>query len=164
MICLNQDPEGQIKPLKERPDAIPENAWELLVANNAKIWSVGSQTIEGASTPDSDHDFLVFTWSPIPHVYSSIGCDLEWGSEHYEPSNGKFNSWRSNDVNFIATYDTHFCRNFLIANSVAQKLGLKSRDDRVALFQAVLYRNAPVALPDPLFVKTYADLDAEIPF
>jgi hypothetical protein len=45
------------------------------------------------------------------------------------------------DVNLIATSDGDFFRRFLAATQVCIRLNLMNKEDRIALFQAVLYGN-----------------------
>jgi hypothetical protein len=52
-----------------------------------------------------------------------------------------FVSLRNGDVNLIVTMDPLFARRFLLATRLATRLNLLNKDDRVALFQAVLYGN-----------------------
>jgi len=154
----------ELVPLKERPEIIDLPIWELLIAEHAKVWPVGSRTIEGAFKPESDHDFLVFSASPAPHVFDQAGFTLETGGNHYEPSEGYFNSWRKGAVNFVATYRPSFCENFLKANTIAQALKLKDREDRVTLFKALLYNDFPVKIPDPSVKWAWTPSDDDIPF
>jgi hypothetical protein len=53
-----------------------------------------------------------------------------------------FVSLRRGEVNLIVTDQTRFFRRFLAATSVAKKLNLLSKPDRIDLFQAVLYGNS----------------------
>jgi hypothetical protein len=50
-----------------------------------------------------------------------------------------FVSLRSGDVNLIVTSDARFAARFLVATRLATQLNLLNKNDRVALFQAVLY-------------------------
>jgi len=55
-----------------------------------------------------------------------------------------FTSFRrkSDDLNLIVTDSPEFAKKFLAATSVAKKLNLLAKADRIALFQAVLYGNS----------------------
>jgi hypothetical protein len=48
---------------------------------------------------------------------------------------------RHDVVNIIATSDTDFFNRFLAATQVCTRLNLMNKEDRIALFQAVLYGN-----------------------
>lgn len=52
-----------------------------------------------------------------------------------------FASYRKGELNLIVTAGEDFFQRFIAATSVAQRLNLHSKEDRVALFQAVLYGN-----------------------
>ena len=54
-----------------------------------------------------------------------------------------FKSFRLGEHNLIITESPSFHKKFLLASSVAKKLDLLVKEDRVALFQAILYGNAP---------------------
>lgn len=104
-----------------------------------EIYCVGSRTIQQGFTDESDYDFLVFKAKPLPEVMEDLGYNLEKGSAHYEPSEGQFNSWRKGSVNIILTKDNLFKLKFLLANNTAKALRLVKREERVRLFQKVLY-------------------------
>lgn len=53
----------------------------------------------------------------------------------------RFQSFRCDDVNLIVTVDSEFYNRFVAATSVAMRLNLLEKSDRIALFQAVLYGN-----------------------
>ena len=53
-----------------------------------------------------------------------------------------FNSFTLGIENIIATQSPEFFRRFLAATSVSKRLNLLNKEDRIALFQAVLYANA----------------------
>ncbi len=128
--------------LSSKPDVIDGDHYKVLSDLGCKLWPVGSRTIEGAAKSDSDYDFLVFTHARIPDVFFGLGYDLNLG-QHYDPSEGAFNSWRLGSVNLIATDNFHFCNKFLRANEVAKALRLTDRANRVTLFQAILYAKSP---------------------
>jgi hypothetical protein len=127
------------KPLIERPEIIPVEHYEAIKNAGGYLWPVGSRTIDGAAQHDSDYDFLFLSKDRIPDVFDKLGYDLLSGGAHYDPSEGRFNSWRLGFVNFIATDEIEFVKRFLVANEAAKRMSLKSRNDRVTLFQAVLY-------------------------
>ena len=109
---------------------------------------VGSQTITGAATSESDVDVLCYTWckwlavkrlkklgyfhtcrpSNIPSPYRSrIATD-------------KFVTMRGPDkLNLIITSSHKFYKRFSDANRVAQRLVLTNKEDRIILFQYILY-------------------------
>ena len=129
-------------------DKLRELAPDVFELDGCTFHAVGSRTIYGAARDDSDYDLLVISKDPIPHLFDKMGFEID-AREHYEPSKGGFNSWRRNELNVILTYSRHFGSAFRNANALCVCLGLTSRDDRVAVFQAILYGNYPnQQLPD----------------
>lgn len=121
-------------------EVMPTKEYQELIEHGCEIYCVGSRTIRGGFTAKSDYDFLVYnpngeTWN----LMEELEYTLESGSEHYEPSEGQFNSWRKNNINIIMTGDKLFSLKFLCANNLAQAIGLTTRPERVKLFQKVLY-------------------------
>ena len=57
------------------------------------------------------------------------------------PPEAQFNSFVKDEDNIIATCSLLFYERFLAATSVARRLNLMRKADRIALFQAVLYGN-----------------------
>ena len=56
----------------------------------------------------------------------------------------RFTSYSKDEINLIVTEDKKFYRRFLAASSVAKRLNLLDKSDRIALFQAVLYGNLTI--------------------
>jgi hypothetical protein len=99
----------------------------------------GSQVIGGA-TSDSDFDILVqvkeirsatdyitggYTWSTVE--YGLIGEDTH------------FQSLKHGSVNLILTDKTEFYDLFMLATKTARMLNLTKKEDRIRLFQFILY-------------------------
>lgn len=53
----------------------------------------------------------------------------------------QFWSYTKGEVNFIITKSPIFFKRFMVATSVSKRLNLLHKQDRIALFQAVLYGN-----------------------
>lgn len=102
-----------------------------------RIEPVGSRITCDPIPPDSDEDFLVLTSQlmAILHVFDSHGFDQD-GSRI---DGGDFKSYSRGDLNIITTTDDVFFQNFMAASSVAKRLNLLDKADRIALFRAVLY-------------------------
>lgn len=60
-------------------------------------------------------------------------------SEHEYDSLGSFVSWRKGNQNYITTEVEDFYNKFVFATEIARLLNLKIKQDRVKLFQAILY-------------------------
>lgn len=78
-------------------------------------------------------DEWVFGGSKIPPDVNYIAPD-EW-----------FASYTKGEVNLIITASDQFYRRFVAATSIAKRLNLLEKPDRIALFQAVLYANGESA-------------------
>jgi len=112
---------------------------ELLREYAHSIDCVGSRTIKGGYHAGSDYDFLVEMSGDIYEVLTDMEFELEGDSEHYEPNQGEFNSWRKGNINLVVTSSTLFKLKFLAANNLVRQLGLKKRPERVKIFQRILY-------------------------
>lgn len=110
---------------------------------------VGSRATCNPAPTDTDADYLCITGN-LPQVRERLeGLGFETTTDaEYEGMRSSFISFKRDDVNVIATDDGEFHRAFLAATSIAKRLNLLKKQDRVALFQAVLYRNA-----DPAFLE-----------
>lgn len=110
-----------------------------------RIVAVGSRATCDPAPVGTDEDWLVAVkegeLQRAINLLGTAGFQLDNPNEHYRPEEGVFNSWRYEDVNVILTSDLCFYRRFLAASSVAKRLNLLEKADRVALFQAVLYGN-----------------------
>ena len=121
-----------------------------------KSQMVGSQTIPGAVTSDSDTDWLILVWSKQYAVADSYfrGFKLsptmtlngrrhpyaKWDIRRYS----KFVSVRDKDnTNIIFTSSSRFYNKFVAANDLAIKLRLTDKADRIALFQYIIYGKRP---------------------
>lgn len=92
----------------------------------------------------SDYDYLVFcpdarAVSQAVSIMSSHGFLWE-GSEHYQNAAASgFMSWRGGEVNLIVTGDPEFAARHAVATKLCSRLNLMDKQDRIAVFQAVLY-------------------------
>ena len=91
----------------------------------------------------TDEDYLVWTGGlgGDEEALIDAGFTVEGEPEFYTGNdNGGFSSYRKGDVNVITTPDIDFYRHFLTATELAKRFNLLKKSDRIALFQAVLYR------------------------
>jgi len=104
---------------------------------------VGSRVTCDPVPEDSDIDILV--------LVRSI-AEIQGTEDHTGSMSGQsaFVSLREGDRNYIITADPVFFEKFMLATGVAKKLNLLKKEDRVALFQAILYGKAPEDRSDPL--------------
>lgn len=123
----------------------PLDITPALEAEKCTIEPCGSRVTCNPPPVGTDQDFLVVV-PPREDVVSRVVGHLStagyhWeGSEHYQIVAGNdFMSWRKGDVNLIVTASPTFTKRHRAATHVCKRLNLLSKDDRVALFQAVLY-------------------------
>lgn len=108
---------------------------------------VGSRVTCNPPPADTDLDVLVHVTDMFEaQTYLTLAGFDHDGSEisdrHDFVFDSAFRSYSKGEVNVILTDDKEFHSRFLAASSVAKRLNLLQKDDRVALFQAVLYGNA----------------------
>jgi hypothetical protein len=127
---------------------------------------VGSPVTCCPAPEDTDQDVLVLVAKAqlfdCLFALQDAGFSLDGSSpdnlaEHLE-SVESFSSFKQGDLNIILTSDEQFFRRFMATTSVAKHLNLLEKEDRIALFQAVLYGNDVLVSPDP------TDLACGIPF
>jgi len=126
---------------------------------------VGSRITCDPAPTGTDQDVLVLT---TPHLwrqelepmllgagYTLDGSDCGNQAEYMEEEELSFQSYKLDDLNLIITFHDGFYQRFMAATKVAKKLNLLDKDDRVMLFQAVLYGNPPpvpfeeIEFPEP---------------
>lgn len=107
---------------------------------------VGSRYTVDPPPMDTDEDWLVLI--PDKHFKDGRVVDLinqnkfylDNPNEHYRADESLFNSWRGpENTNILITANRDFHNRFLAATALAKKYNLKTRPERVELFQAVLY-------------------------
>lgn len=116
--------------------------------NGAEIVPVGSRVTCNPPVTDTDEDYLIFASEDVLQKWLAeslkLGFDLDDRSKHYRVEDNDFNSWRGpENVNLIVTASRQFFNRFVCATSIAKQFNLRTKADRVTLFQGVLYGNAP---------------------
>lgn len=114
----------------------------------------GSRVTCNPPPTDTDQDYLVSivdeysTHGEIEKVISEADellASLEFvleGSDHYQVMiSSHFASYRKGDVNLIVSSNLEFSRRHRSATKLCTRLNLMDKEDRKALFQAVLYGN-----------------------
>lgn len=130
---------------------------ELLEGRCLKYEAVGSRVTCDPAPMDTDQDVLVLTsrelWDEglgtglAASGFEKGGSDCGNQVDYLASVPNSFQSFKCGELNLIVTFDPEFYRRFLAATGVAKTLNLLSKDDRVMLFQAVLYANDPRPLP-----------------
>ena len=120
----------------------------LRYANRHEL--VGSRITCNPPPVDTDQDVLVFVTEENADYFVSkmkgAGFDVELGEGYAEDAlnSGEedcFQSYRPGDVNLIVTVDERFYTRFSAATAMAKRANLMLKEERIALFQAVLYGN-----------------------
>lgn len=101
---------------------------------------VGSRVTCDPVPPDADLDVLGLV---LPDQLSNVVDRLQ-GMEFDTGGSGSmdaclFVSMKRDQVNLILTKDIEFYDRFLLATNVAKRLNLLKKEDRLVLFQAILY-------------------------
>ena len=111
----------------------------------------GSNYICNPPVIDTDMDFIVLIKDE--DYFDTIGrlslCEWELGGSDptpvseagYENADYGFASWKKGNVNLIITTSQDFYNKFVYATEVAKRQNLLKKEDRVALFQKILYGN-----------------------
>jgi hypothetical protein len=137
------------------------------------IWTqavaVGSRATCNPPPKNTDEDWLILCpedrWERLKRKLASEGWALD-GSEVSDELNDLCHSERFNSfskdideqrVNLIATRSEEFFDRFWAATTIAKHLNLMIKQDRIDLFQAVLYGNARDDMPEqPAVLEPYA--------
>lgn len=129
---------------------LDQNIQDLLrYANRHEL--VGSRITCNPPPVDTDQDVLVFVDSENADYFVSrmknAGFDVELGEGYAEDAlnsgeEDRFQSYRLGDVNLIVTVDERFYTRFSAATAMAKRANLMHKEERIALFQAVLYGNS----------------------
>lgn len=126
-----------------------QNTIEDIKGKSSALALVGSRVTCNPAPQDTDQDVLVLLSAGeaarlIPELMGAGFCvdgsDIRDPREHLGAGD-TFQSFSLGDLNLILTQDGLFYRKFMAATSVAKRLNLLNKADRVALFQAVLYGN-----------------------
>lgn len=123
-------------------DELPNDVAKILAG--CVIDPCGSRVTCDPPKLDTDRDFLVVI-PDVPSTISEIIRALEdagfyWeGSIHYQDAASNFMSWRRDDLNLIVTSNAEFATRHRAATFVCKRLNLPSKQDRITVFQAVLY-------------------------
>lgn len=130
---------------------LDQNIQDLLrYANRHEL--VGSRITCNPPPEDTDQDVLVFVDSENADYFVSrmknAGFNVELGEGYAEDAlnsgeEDRFQSYRLGDVNLIVTVDERFYNRFSAATAMAKRANLMQKEERIALFQAVLYGNSP---------------------
>lgn len=119
------------------------------------ITPVGSRVTCAPAPTETDQDWLILIepaqWQPLCTELDgpwTFGGSLIRPEDHQSKPEERFWSWVRGVDNLIVTDSPVFHQRFLAATSVAKRLNLLDKHDRIALFQAVLYGSVVGAAPE----------------
>ena len=103
----------------------------------------GSRYICDPAPMDTDEDYVVLCSNKgraeILRLMDTWKFDIGGSRPASASDDSAFKSFKKGDLNFIITTDIEFFGRFVAATTVAKRLNLLAKADRVALFRAVLY-------------------------
>lgn len=105
--------------------------------------AVGSRVTCNPPVMDTDRDILVLCKDVL--AFGTVAVNQGWKTATSLAEGAaklRFVSVAKGEVNLIAVDEAGFRNLFLAATSVAKRLNLMKKEDRIALFQAVLYGRA----------------------
>lgn len=109
-------------------------------------WSAcGSRVTCNPAPSDGDYDYLLLVKPNSENIadvvrrLTSLGYVLE-GYGHYQAmAASDFMSWRKGNINLIITASLDFVSKHHVATALCKKLNLLKKEDRIAVFQLILY-------------------------
>ena len=106
---------------------------------------VGSRVTCDPPPTDTDRDILCFVENRERFVDSVKADEFVLcgyvSNERSAIESPKFTSLRRGEDNLIVSDDRDFVDKFLLATAIAKKKNIKEKEDRVTLFQWILYGN-----------------------
>lgn len=126
-----------------------ESLFASLQTNGCAVEPCGSRVTCNPPPDDTDQDYLVEIIDAdrdrVARIVNALsGAGFTWeGTAHYQDAAAtNFMSWRNDEaINLIVTAHPDFARRHRVATAVCARLNLMDKQDRIALFQAVLYGN-----------------------
>ena len=114
--------------------------------SSCRDWhEVGSRVTCNPPPADTDRDVLCEVLPGLQQEFvdrcKAAGFEPAGYVPHGDESKLRFVSLRRGVENWIVTDDHVFARLFMVATKLATRFNLMAKDDRIALFQAVLYGN-----------------------
>lgn len=118
---------------------IPQDLWD-------GIYQTGSSVICDPPVTDTDIDYVIYTNEEVK-LDTFLKCEGFTKSyadeEEYDLEEEGFTCYRRENINLIIINERSWYRKWVLATKVARKLNLKVKADRVMLFRAILYGDAP---------------------
>ncbi len=118
---------------------IPQDLWD-------GIYQTGSSVICDPPVTDTDIDYVIYTNEEVK-LDTFLKCKGFTKScadeQEYDLEEEGFTCYRRENINLIIINERSWYRKWVLATKVARKLNLKVKADRVMLFRAILYGDAP---------------------
>lgn len=114
---------------------------------------VGSRRCCVPAPADTDDDYLLLVADIAAFDAALVARGFVCGGSN--PQNSRdgggrlFCAYRKGDINLTVTWRGDFFERFMVAHSLATRLNLLDKADRIALFQGVLYANRALAKAAP---------------
>ena len=104
--------------------------------NMIEIQRVGSRVTCNPAPTDTDEDYIVYT----EDLSTLMGDCIDRAFTHEGSYVGsEFHSLRQGAINLIITTKKDFYDKFILATHVCKTLNLLDKQDRITVFQAILY-------------------------
>jgi hypothetical protein len=119
---------------------------EITKAENEQWMPTGSKVICNPAPTDTDTDYVAVV-DGVENLSYAVAILIRHGfkadmDDHYQDlMEYSFISWKRNSDNIILTKNREFYDKHCVATQVCQKLNLLNKQDRIMVFQAVLYGN-----------------------
>ena len=121
----------------------PELATLRKTLGDHRVRHVGSRVTCNPAPTDTDDDWLVLHAVPEGTYKFLMAAGWELGGSEANMGVGEsFQSCKKGEENIILTHSPSFFDKFIAATRVAKRFNLVNKEDRVALFEAVLYGTA----------------------
>lgn len=135
----------------------PDDVLKALGKTLLNMQPVGSRVTCSPPPSDTDEDWLALVSGDPKDALIQAGFTQDGSPECYTGNDaGGFRSWRRGDINIVTTESVEFFDLFMTATYLAKRFNLLIKNDRIALFQAVLYG---VRTPN-LEARPYSELNA----
>ena len=121
--------------------------WSDLLQSAIKSGKTGSREICNPPVLDTDDDTVLLVADLREFTLKAVAIGFEIGGSDvmarvdFEHESQKFVSLTCVDDNLIVVDDDSFFERFMLATRVAKKLNVATKENRIVLFQAILYGN-----------------------
>jgi hypothetical protein len=122
---------------------LDDDVWQAISAAVGGYTACGSRVTCDPPPLDTDRDYLVWVSPVVVDAFAKklaeLGFDAESDPSYEAPDGLGFKSFRRGDINLLVTTSDEFEQRHRAATHVCTMLNLMNKEQRIALFQAVLY-------------------------